>query len=277
MSGDPRGGSHGGPRGGSRGGPRSGVRARVRRPRVARHAVRRGELAAASVTLPPAGLVLGAGEDGALVVRLFRSEPLRVGVVSAGQLAQLIAYRAVAVGAHVTVVTDDPQAWGRLVGAVPRGPAWLTVLPGGARVNAIGSVVRPSLVVDATQDQRALPRWEQGRWQTFMSVLPELPGLEASGAELAGGESAARETAGTRETAVIREAAGALRSYDLLITQRLEDRAADAVRLAFGLSWDRAVWFAQMPPGVVAVAATGQLAFGQLGLSDAERRLYAAR
>jgi hypothetical protein len=199
-----------------------------------------------NLTLPPAGLVLGSGNAGSLVVRLFRSDPVRICVVSVGQLAQLIAYRALAVGAHVTVVTDAVAAWGRLVSAVPRGPSWLTVLPTGARVTASGSLARPSLVVDATRDHQALPRWEQGDWQTFMSVQAN---LEVS--------DEAR-----------------LRSYDLLISQRLEPAAAELARRGFGLAKDRASWLTQMPPGVVAVAAAGQLSFGQLSLSTMEQRLF---
>ncbi|REF36566.1 hypothetical protein [Thermasporomyces composti] len=215
-------------------------------PRVQAHETHAQELADTSLVLPPSGLVLGSGQSGALVVRLFRSDPVRMCVVSPGRLAQLIAFRAVAVGAHVTVVTDAVAAWSRLVQAVPRGPAWLTVLPTGARVNATGSVARPSLVVDATRDHQALPRWEQGDWQTFVCVQSDLaPADEAR-----------------------------LRSYDLLVTQRLSSQAADVARRGFGLAKDRAAWLTQMPPDVLAVAAAGQLAFGRLGLSTLEQRLF---
>lgn len=215
-------------------------------PLVASHEAADRDLGDATITLPPAGLVLGSGQSGALVVRLFRSEPVRVCVVSAGQLAQLIAYRSVALGAHVTVVTDAVPAWSRLVQAVPRGPAWLSVLPTGARVNATGTLLRPSLVVDATSEHQALPRWEQGTWQTFMSVQP---GLQESDEQR-------------------------LRSYDVVVTQQLRPDGAEAVRRAFGLGPDRASWLTQMPAGVIAVASAGQLAFGQLIASSLEQRLF---
>ena len=218
-------------------------------PRVQSHEIHAEELGDTTLTLPPAGLVLGSGQAGALVVRLFRSDPVRICVVSSGQLAQLIAYRALAVGAHVTVVTDAVAAWGRLVSAVPRGPAWLTVLPTGARVTAAGSLSRPSLVIDATRDHQALPRWEQGTWQTFVSVQSDLEPADES----------------------------RLRSSDLLVAQRLEPAAADVARRGFGLAKDRAGWLTQMPNGVLAVAAAGQLAFGQLGLSTMEQRLFGSR
>ncbi|HEY6738615.1 MAG TPA: hypothetical protein VI076_07165, partial [Actinopolymorphaceae bacterium] len=157
------------------------------------HKSRPGQLGDATVTLPPGGLVLGSGQAGSLVVRLFCSAPVRMCVVSAGQLAQLIAYRAIALGAHVTVVTDNVPAWSRLVQAVPRGPGWLSVLPSGSRVTATGSIARPSLVVDATQDHQALPRWEQGTWQTFLTLQPDVKPSDEQ----------------------------RLRSYDLLVTQQL--------------------------------------------------------
>lgn len=217
-------------------------------PTVQAHETHADALGDLSLTLPAAGLVLGSGPEGALVVRLFRSDPVRICVVSLGQLAQLIAYRALAVGAHVTVVTDAVAAWSRLVSAVPRGPSWLTVLPTGARVTATGSLARPSLVVDATRDHQALPRWEQGDWQTFVSVQSDL------------------ETSDEVR----------LRSYDLLIAQRLAPPAAEVARRGFGLAKDRARWLIEMPSGVVGVAAAGQLSFGQLGLSRMEQRLFAA-
>jgi ESX secretion system protein EccE len=216
-------------------------------PTVQAHGTHIDALGDLSLTLPPAGLVLGFDRSNALVVRLFRSDPVRICVVSVGQLAQLIAYRALAVGAHVTVVTDAVAAWSRLVSAVPRGPAWLTVLPTGARVSATGSLARPSLVVDATRDHQALPRWEQGDWQTFVSVQSTLEPADE-----------------TR-----------LRTYDLLVAQRLDEGAADVARRGFGLAKDRASWLTQMPGGVVGVAAAGQLAFGQLSLSAMEQRLFA--
>jgi len=216
-------------------------------PLVAAHETHPKRVGDAVVTLPPAGIVLGSGQAGALVVRLFRAEPVRVCVVSAGQLAQLIAYRSVALGAHVTVVTDAVAAWTRLVQAVPRGPSWLTILPTGSRVTATGTLLRPSLVIDATHDHQALPRWEQGTWQTFVSV----------------------------ESALTEEDESRLRSYDLVISQQLPQEAAETVRRAFGLAPDRAGWLTQMPAGVVAVATAGQLAFGQLTASSVEQRLFA--
>lgn len=225
------------------------MRRTVRLPTVPMHSTRTAELAGQVATLPSGGLVLGTTDEAPLIVRMFRAQPLRVCIAGPVELAQLITYRAVALGAHVTVVTDAVAQWTRLVSAVPRGPHWMTVLPAGSRVSASGSVVRPSLVVDATSDRRTLPRWEQAPWQTFCSLRADLDD----------------------------DAQLALRSHDLLITQRQSSAGADACRRAFGLPQDRASWLTQMPPGVLAVATVGQLAFGQISLSSVEQQLFAGQ
>lgn len=212
-------------------------------PTVPRHMTRTSELSGQGAALPAAGLVLGT-EESPLVVRLFRSVPVRVCVVGAPELTQLVTFRAIGLGAHATVVTDAVAYWSRVVALLPRGPQWLTVLPAGSRVAASGSVVRPSLVVDATADRQTLPRWEQAPWQTFVSWRTELD----------------------------QDAQTTLRSHDLLITQRLSAAGADVARRAFGLAQDRAAWLTQMPTGVVAVAGVGQLAFGQIRLSSVEQQ-----
>lgn len=221
----------------------------VQLPTVPRHGTRVAELSGQSVTLPSGGLVLGTTDDAPLIVRLFRAAPLRVCVAAPIELAQLITFRSIALGAHVTVVSDAVTQWSRLMSAVPRGPHWMTVLPAGSRVSASGSIVRPSLVLDATSDRKTLPRWEQAPWQTFVSLRADLDD----------------------------DAQIALRSHDLLITQRLSNTGADIVRRAFGLPQDRAAWLTQMPPGVLAVATVGQLAFGQISLSTVEQQLFAGR
>lgn len=217
-----------------------------RAPAVNGHVVAGDDLSGVTFSVPSSGLVLGLVEDTGLVVRMFRAEPVRVCVISTGPLAQLLALRALALGAHVTVITDEVNRWSPLVAAVPGGPSMLAVLPSGARVQATGSMERPSLVIDATSDHRALPRWEQSPWQTFVSVQPDAGEDPATG----------------------------LRAFDLVVTQRLGSSGAEGVRRAFGLAQDRAAWLTQMPPYAVAVAARGQLAFGQLRLSTAEQRLF---
>src|SRR5690606_17313715 len=106
-------------------GGRNAMRRTVRLPTVPMHSTRTAELAGQVATLPSGGLVLGTTDEAPLIVRMFRAQPLRVCIAGPVELAQLITYRAVALGAHVTVVTDAVAQWTRLVSAVPRGPHWM--------------------------------------------------------------------------------------------------------------------------------------------------------
>lgn len=235
-------------------------------PEVPAHELVGGRATAATVRLPAAGVALGPDESGTpLVIRLFGEKPVRVRVVSTGPLAQLLGYRAVALGAKVTVVTDAVAAWAPLVSALPRqgavpaamrpsagahvtGRPPLTVLPSGSRVPAHGSAGAPSLVVDATSGSDALPSWEHGHWQTFVSV----------------------DAADELTVAALAD----LRTFGLLLCERMPPFAVERVRDAYGLAYDRAVWLSQLPPGKIAVAVPGQLALVDLELSARERSLF---
>jgi hypothetical protein len=229
---------------------------RVGLPDVPAHELVGGRGTAASLVFPPGGLTIGVDSTGsAVVLRLLREKPVRARVLAAGPLAQVLAFRAIALGARVTVVTDQVAAWSRLAAAVPR-PATgqirqpgLTVLPSGSTVSAVGTAASPVLVIDATVASAALPRWEQGPWQTFVS-------LDAP--------------------AALRPADLAdLRSFDLLLAERVPPFAVEQVRDAYGTPYDQAVWLSQLPTGRIAVAVPGQLSVADLHLSPAEQKLLA--
>lgn len=63
------------------------------------------------------GLIVGVNEHGRPVtIMLFRPEPTAAVVVGGVRFAQLIAFRALAIGAHVLVQTDRPHAWASFAG-----------------------------------------------------------------------------------------------------------------------------------------------------------------
>jgi len=227
---------------------------RIGLPDVPAHELVGGRGTAASLVLPPGGLTIGVDSTGtAVVLRLLREKPVRARVLAAGPLAQVLAYRAIALGARVMVVTDRVAAWSRLAGSVPRPGTGqnhqpgLTVLPSGSTVSAVGTAASPVLVIDATVASAALPRWEQGPWQTFVSL--DVP-------------------------AALRPSDLAdLRSYDLLLAERVPPFVVERVRDAYGTPYDQAVWLSQLPAGRIAVAVPGQLSVADLSLSAAERML----
>jgi ESX secretion system protein EccE len=96
-----------------------------------------------------AGLMLGTNRHGRPVVaRLFRPEQTRMLLVGGVRCAQLIAFRAMAVGARVLVQTSRPQAWDPFVrGAAVPGDAIGLVPPGRPIQVPPGSALYPLLVV----------------------------------------------------------------------------------------------------------------------------------
>jgi len=126
----------------------------------------------------------------------------------------------------------------------------LTVLPSGSTVSAVGTAASPVLVIDATLASAALPRWEQGPWQTFVSL--DVP------------------------TALRPSDLADLRSYDLLLAERVPPFVVERVRDAYGTPYNQAVWLSQLPEGRIAVAVPGQLSVADLSLSTAEQSLFAA-
>jgi hypothetical protein len=96
-----------------------------------------------------AGLMLGSNRHGAPVIaRLFRPEQTRALVIGGVRCAQLVALRAMAVGARVVVQTARPQAWEPFVrGAAVPGESIAVVPPGRALEIAPGTALHPLLVV----------------------------------------------------------------------------------------------------------------------------------
>lgn len=96
-----------------------------------------------------AGLMLGNNRHGAPVVaRLFRPEQTRALVVGGVRCAQLVALRAMALGARVVVQTARPQLWEPFVrGAAVPGESIAVVAPGRVLEIPAGTALHPLLVV----------------------------------------------------------------------------------------------------------------------------------
>ncbi|MDG4807341.1 type VII secretion protein EccE [Micromonospora sp. WMMD1120] len=104
------------------------------------------------LSLGTAGLMVGTNRHGAAVtVRLFRPESTRVLLVGGVRAAQLVALRALAVGALVVVQTARPRVWEPFVRGVGAPGLTIPLLPPGRSVaESVGTALRPLLlVVDA--------------------------------------------------------------------------------------------------------------------------------
>lgn len=126
-------------------------------------------LAALELPLGESGLMVGTNRHGGgVTVRLFGPGPTRVLLVGGVRAAQLMALRALALGARVVVRTSRPRAWEPFVrgvgGAVPLVP------PGRPVGGAPGSPLRPLLLV---ADGGAPPA-EAGPWCSVLLLRDEL-------------------------------------------------------------------------------------------------------
>jgi hypothetical protein len=143
---------------------------------------RRGEppLPAAAVDgldLPhgAAGLVVGANRHGApVVVQLFRPESTTAVLVGGIRTAQLIAFRAMALGARVAVQTTRPQAWEPFArGASAPGDVVALLPPGRPPAGPAPDPLRPLLVV-VDVGPVAADRTPGPAWQSMLVVRDDL-------------------------------------------------------------------------------------------------------
>ncbi len=120
------------------------------------------------------GLMLGRNRHGnPVVIRLFRPEQTRALLVGGVPCAQLVALRAMALGARVVVQTARPQAWEPFVrGAAVPGESIAVVPPGRAFEIAPGSALHPLLVVVDIGPVGADNRPGDG-WQATLVVRDE--------------------------------------------------------------------------------------------------------
>ncbi|MFK3981544.1 type VII secretion protein EccE [Micromonospora sp. NPDC050397] len=113
-----------------------------------------------------AGLMIGANRHGsAVTVRLFRAEATRVLLIGGVPAAQLVALRAMALGARVVVQTARPRAWEPFVRAVSTPGESVALIPPGRPVaGPPGSPLHPLLVVvdvgAVNADAQPGPGWQ---------------------------------------------------------------------------------------------------------------------
>ncbi|GIE54850.1 hypothetical protein Aoc01nite_02520 [Actinoplanes octamycinicus] len=147
------------------------------------HAISRKTLR--RVTVAPsagAGLVLGRDRQHAPVpLHLFAPEPVRIALVGGVWAAQLLIFRAFALGARVVVVTTEPRAWAgfgeRATGQYNR----LTVHSSDQGVQLNGTAQTPTLAVYDLGMTGPATTPPLGPWRTQLTILRQLdrPGLAA--------------------------------------------------------------------------------------------------
>lgn len=157
------------------------------------------------MTTGPSGLLLGRTAAGPITVRLFRPRPTRVFMAAPDYVKWLVVFRSVALGAHVTVLTQDQRQWLSLTEIIRRCGGTIDVLRDTSMVPGQGRPYRPSLVVD--EMGAVTPQHQLGAWQGLVIV-------------------------GDPQT---NSAVSDMRNTDLAVLAPLEGRAAENVRRAYAI------------------------------------------
>ncbi|GAA5185195.1 hypothetical protein GCM10023322_28370 [Rugosimonospora acidiphila] len=121
------------------------------------------------------GLILGVDQDRRpILVRFFRPEPTKVTLVGGVWAQRLLAFRALALGARVVLITTDPGAW-QGFGELATGRSDRVALWNDPRPPVVPATAeQPALIVHDTGSYGATPLPEPRPWQTQMVVLRQL-------------------------------------------------------------------------------------------------------
>ncbi|WP_422772852.1 type VII secretion protein EccE [Plantactinospora sp. WMMC1484] len=192
-----------------------------------------------------AGLMLGANRHGAAVVaRLFRAETTRVVLIGGVRAAQLVALRAMALGARIVVQTARPRVWEPFVrGASGPGSPIALIPPGRPVGGPAGTQLQPLLVVvdvgPVAGDSQPGPGW-----QTSLVVRDELAPVDVD----------------------------AVSRADLVVLQPLRPHEAQLAGLALGLG-DSADWLTRIRADMVGVINRRVLRWALLSATPIESQL----
>jgi hypothetical protein len=191
------------------------------------------------------GLVLGRDRHRApLVLRVFRPEPTRVVLIGGVGCAQLLAMRAVAIGANVVIETARPARWSSFVQNCGVPPEIMGYAPPGGRSPFLTTPTRPQLIVSDVGAALGQDITLTGGWRAMLVVRDELTAWDLD----------------------------MLGSADLVVMQPLTEVEAALVASALGLTETQG-WLSRIAPEMVAVAGRGGVRYALLSPTSLERRL----
>ncbi|HKT02555.1 MAG TPA: hypothetical protein VJT31_23750, partial [Rugosimonospora sp.] len=212
---------------------------RLPRLRVSSHVVSLAALSQLGVANAGTGLILGADVyKKAVAVRFFRTEPTRVALVGGAWAAQLVLFRALALGVRTVVMTGDPASWQgfgeRATGQTGR----VAVVHGEQPMSFAATAQQPVLVVYDLGLVGPTTAPELGPWQTQLTVLRRLE--EAGVPTVQECQMVMLQRLSLVESALV-SATMRLPAQSGQLLQRMED---DMVALLGGGA-DRYVWLSQ--------------------------------
>ena len=218
---------------------------RLTRLHAGSHTASLGALAQLRIAAPETGVIMGVDRQQRPVpVRLFRPDPLRVAVIGGLWACQLVAFRALAVGARIAVVTTEPYSWHsfgeRSTGHSDR----VLILPAEQPLTLPASARRPVLVVyDLGLAGTTAPQ-PLGPWQTELTLVRQ---LDQSGVT-------------------------SINDCELLLMQRLGATEAALAGAALRLPPASVRYLQVMPDDMMALVAGGTERYLWLSQTEVERR-----
>jgi hypothetical protein len=211
--------------------------------RIGSHTATLAALSAMAVTPVPNGLLLGVDRDRQPVpIRFFRADPTRIALVGAEWAGEVLAFRALALGARVVVVTHAPAPWHSFgERAVGRG-APMAVVPPHQPVQQPASPTRPVLIIHDLAGAPAVPL-PPTPWQTQLTVVRDLNP----------------------------ETAAPVREANLVMLQRLRPAEAQAATTVLGVTPQTAALLQVLEPDMVALLGGGADRYVWLSPTTVER------
>lgn len=213
--------------------------------RIGLHLTSSAAFAGSELRVSGAGLMIGRNRQKLPVaLRLFRAKPTQVLLVGGVRCAQLLAFRALALGARLFIHTAREQEWDAFLRRCGVGREVAAFLPPGASPPVPGTLAQPHLVI--------------------VDVGPTMEPAPGAGAPW-------------RATLVVREDlaswdVGLLQHSDLVVLQRLTE--SEAAVAASGLSLPEAqTWLSRIHPEMVAVISRARLQWVLLGPTATEQSL----
>ncbi len=200
-----------------------------------------------TMTTGPSGLVLGIGQGGPVTTRLFRSQPTRLFLATPEYMTWLLAFRAMCLGAHLSVIVEDHRRWLTLADTVRACGGTIDLLRGTENIPGQGRPYRPSLIIDGMQ---AIPPTERlGAWQSLVTL---------------GDPSAGK-------------AVSDLRAADIALIAPMSSKAAEHLRRAYALASGQVKAVTDLEETELVVASVRRMTRVNVAPSPTEYRMLFGR
>ncbi|NLE97634.1 MAG: hypothetical protein GX596_06560 [Propionibacterium sp.] len=191
----------------------------------------------------PSGLLLGRGPGGPVALRMFRPQPTRLYLAVPEYMQWLIAFRAMAIGAHISVIAPDHREWLALADVVRACGGTIDLLRSTENIPGQGRPFRPSLIVD--EMDAVQPTHRLGAWQAVARI----------------GDASSNK------------AVGELRNSDVAIVTPLDGKTGENLRRAYALPASQVKAASDLGETEVALASVRRLARVTVPPSPMEYRM----